>query len=47
MIEDYQKGLKKLAQKNTDFNELFLYTKHIGLYEEFDQKYISEIDIYN
>lgn len=40
-------SVKDIAKKNTDFNELFLYTKHIGLYEKFGWKYISEIDTYN
>ena len=39
-------GVKTLAQKSTDFNELFLYTKHIGLYEKFGWKYICKIDTY-
>jgi len=36
-----------MARKNTDFKELFLYTKHIGLYEKFGWKFISEIDTYD
>lgn len=39
-------GVKTIAQNSTDFNELFLYTKHIGLYEKYGWKYISEIDTY-
>ena len=46
----YSKNLleevKTIAQNSTDFNELFLYTKHIGLYEKYGWKYISEIDTY-
>lgn len=39
-------SIKNIAQKNTDFEELFLYTKHIGLYEKFGWEFISEIDTY-
>ena len=39
-------SVKIIAKSSTDFNELFLYTKHIGLYEKFGWKYISEIDTY-
>lgn len=28
-------NVKNMAKENTNFNELFLYTKHIGLYEKF------------
>lgn len=27
-------NVKNMAKENTNFNELFLYTKHIGLYEK-------------
>lgn len=39
-------NIKKVAQKNTNFEELFLYTKHIGLYEKFGWDFISLIDTY-
>ena len=39
-------SIKSIAQTNTDFEELFLYTKHIGLYEKFGWEYITEIDTY-
>lgn len=32
------------AIKNTKFDELWLYTKHINLYEKFNWKYIDNID---
>ena len=40
-------NIKNIAKENTNFNELFLYTKHIGIYEKFGWNYISEIDTYN
>jgi len=40
-------NVKNIAKENTNFNELFLYTKHIDLYEKFGWNYISEIDTYN
>lgn len=39
-------SIKSIAQKNTDFEELFLYTKHVGLYEKFGWEFISKIDTY-
>ncbi len=39
-------GVKNIAQSSLEFNELFLYTKHIGLYEKFGWKYISQINTY-
>lgn len=39
-------NVKPIAQKAISFDELFLYTKHIGLYEKFGWKYVSEIDTY-
>ena len=39
-------SIKSIAQKNTDFEELFLYTKHVGLYEKFGWEFICEIDTY-
>lgn len=40
-------NVKENAKRTIDFDELFLYTKHIGLYEKFGWEYISEIDTYN
>ncbi len=40
-------NVKKTAQNNIDFDELFLYTEHIGVYEKFGWEYISKIDTYN
>ena len=36
----------KVAHDVIQFNELFLYTKHIGLYEKFGWKYIGDIDTF-
>lgn len=36
----------KVAHDVIKFNELFLYTKHIGLYEKFGWKYIGDIDTF-
>ena len=36
----------KVAHNVIKFNELFLYTKHIGLYEKFGWKYIGDIDTF-
>ena len=40
------KNIKDIVSKTTDFKELFLYTKHIGLYEKYGWEFISEIDTY-
>ena len=40
-------SVKKNAESNMDFQELWLYTKHVGLYEKFGWKYISNFDTYN
>lgn len=40
-------NVKENVKRTIDFDELFLYTKHIGLYEKFGWEYISEIDTYN
>ena len=37
-------NIKEIAKKVVPFNELYLYTEHIGLYEKFGWEYISEID---
>lgn len=34
------------AKENIDFNKLFLYTKHIGLYEKFGWNFIGEVDTF-
>lgn len=39
-------NVKKTAQKSVNFEELFLYTEHIGLYEKFDWTYVCDIDTY-
>lgn len=40
-------SVKENAQKNIKTNELYLYTKHINLYEKFGFKYICDIDTYS
>ncbi len=35
-----------LAKEIIDFDEIFLYTKHINLYEKFGFEYISDIDMF-
>lgn len=37
-------SIKDIVSKTTDFSTLFLYTKHVGLYEKFGWKFVSEID---
>ena len=34
------------AKENIDFDEIFLYTKHIGLYEKFGWNFIEEVDTF-
>lgn len=34
------------ARKNLDFKEIYLFTKHIGFYEKFGWKYVSDIDTF-
>ena len=34
------------AKENIDFDELFLYTKYIGLYEKFGWNFIDEVDTF-
>jgi len=43
LLENVNKTLKD----NTEFEELFLYTKHIGLYEKFGWEFIGDLDTYN
>ena len=38
--------VKENAKKNLEFNEIYLYTKHHGLYEKFGWKYVSDFDTY-
>lgn len=40
-------SVKENAKGNVNFNELWLYTKHIDLYEKFGWKYIKDIQTYN
>jgi len=40
-------SVEENARKNIKTNELWLYTKHIDLYEKFGFKYICDIDTYN
>lgn len=40
------KSIKDIASKTTDFSTLFLYTRHVGLYEKFGWEFVSEIDTY-
>lgn len=38
--------VNKIARTSLNFNELYLFTKHIALYEKFGWTYISELDTY-
>ena len=38
--------VNEIAKTSVNFDELYLFTNHIGLYEKFGWKYISELDIY-
>lgn len=38
--------INEIAKTSLDFNELYLFTKHIGLYEKFGWEYLSELDTY-
>jgi GNAT superfamily N-acetyltransferase len=38
------KSVLKHARQNIPFDEIYLFTKHIGFYEKFGWKFISEID---
>lgn len=40
-------NIKNIAKENINFNELFLYTTHKGLYEKLGWNFVSEIDTYN
>lgn len=41
------KKITEINEKNINSNELWLYTKHVKLYEKFGWRYISDIDTYN
>lgn len=38
--------VNEIAKIELEFNELYLFTKHVGLYEKFGWKYISDLDTY-
>lgn len=38
--------VNEITKTELEFNELYLFTKHIGLYEKFGWKYISDLDTY-
>lgn len=38
--------VKEIAKSTINSEELYLFTKHIGLYEKFGWEYVSEIDTY-
>ena len=38
--------VNEVAKTSLNFNELYLFTKHIGLYEKFGWDYISDLDTY-
>lgn len=37
-------SIKSNAKQYLDFDEIFLFTKHIGLYENYSWEFVSEID---
>jgi len=37
---------KEIAKLSINFDEIYLYTEHIGLYEKFNWQYVSELDTY-
>lgn len=39
--------VKSNAQEKLNFNEIYLYTKHKGLYEKFGWEFISDFDTYS
>lgn len=39
-------SVKGNAQKQLSFNELFLYTKHIGFYEKFGWELVFDLDTF-
>lgn len=40
-------NVRRTAKESIKFDEIFLYTTHIGLYEKFGWTYISDIDTFN
>ena len=40
-------SVRENAKNNLDFNEIWLYTKHVNLYEKFGWKFVSDIDTSN
>lgn len=38
--------VNEISKTSLNFNELYLFTKHIGLYEKFGWVYISDLDTY-
>lgn len=38
--------VNEIAQKNIDFDNIYLYTEHIGLYEKFGWVYVCEVDTF-
>ena len=39
-------NINKISKTELNFNELYLFTKHIELYEKFGWEYVEEIDTY-
>ena len=40
------KKIKEVAKTTLNFDDLYLFTKHINMYEKFGWEYISEVDTY-
>lgn len=40
-------SIKSMIKENNNFNEIFLYTKHIGLYEKYGWEFIEYINTHN
>lgn len=40
------KKINEIAKSELEFNELYLFTTHVGLYEKFGWEYVSELDTY-
>lgn len=40
-------NIRETAIENIKFNQLYLYTEHIGLYEKYGFEYVSDIDTYS
>lgn len=38
--------VNEIAQKNIDFDNIYLYTEHIGLYEKFGWVFVCEVDTF-